>query len=403
MSLFTRALLILLLCFPVAQVQAERVHHIRRSIQIHKEQACEVDKRIEQTRAQIEAIQQKQHGIIDQLDQMELELQLFREKLETLKHERTCLRREIREKRGKLEELGRELDRLQSFLGKRLEVLYKFGKEAYLNLLLSASDAAELQHHWVYLRAVAEQDNKLIRQVRQKQAEEEKLAQELDRRENRLGKLVQDIEQQKAEMERVKGQQVTLLQDIHHEEEMYRDYVQELSEVAHELNTMIDKLERRLAADRSGTARSKGDFASKKGTLPYPVRGKVVSRFGTTRHEKFGTTIRNSGIDISTEESAPVVAVYAGQVLYSGWVKGYGRVIIIEHGDKYYSLTAHLSEIHKETGELVQAGEVIGLAGYAPVKGEGGRVYFEIRHRGNALDPQAWLLPVLASATGPAT
>jgi len=165
------------------------------------------------------------------------------------------------------------------------------------------------------------------------------------------------------------------------------------------LQNEIDELQRQMVRDRSEFRQLKNDFASKKGALPYPARGKVVSRFGMKWHEKFGTKIRNDGIDIATGKLSPVVAVYAGRVLYAAWVKGYGRVIIVDHGDKYYTLTGHLSETSKDVGELVKAGEVIGYAGYGPVEEVGGRVHFEVRHLGKALDPEDWLLPALASAS----
>jgi septal ring factor EnvC (AmiA/AmiB activator) len=95
--------------------------------------------------------------------------------------------------------------------------------------------------------------------------------------------------------------------------------------------------------------------------------------------------------------------VYGGQVLYAEWVKGYGKVIIVDHGGKYYTLTAHLAEVTKEAGEVVTSGETIGYAGYASRERYGGRVYFEIRHLTKAQDPEKWLLPALASGSGSGT
>jgi septal ring factor EnvC (AmiA/AmiB activator) len=146
-----------------------------------------------------------------------------------------------------------------------------------------------------------------------------------------------------------------------------------------------------------GVQQLKGGFAGNKGALPYPVPGKIISRFGPKKHKKFGTKIRSNGIEIATEPLSPVVAVYGGQVLYSEWVKGYGKVMIIDHGEKYYTLTAHLAEVLKEAGEIVESGETIGYAGYSPLERQGGRVYFEVRHLSKALNPEEWLLPALAS------
>jgi septal ring factor EnvC (AmiA/AmiB activator) len=402
MSRFLSAVLFSLLCC-AATVQAERIHHIRRSIQLHEQQASEVRERIEQSRAEIEAMQEEERLILDRLDQMEVKLQRLGEELHGLEGKRSALRREVAERRKALVETGGELEKLRSVLGRRLKVLYQFGRHAYLNVLVSARDVGEFQHNWVYLCAIAEQDRRLIDQFRQRQAEEERVARELSLREQRLSKVAATIEQQKAEVEEVKRQQVVLLQDMHNREEMYQRYMEQLTAVSSELESKIARLQREATGAGPLVRRRRGSFAGEKGALPYPVRGEVVSRFGKKRHEEFGTTIHHNGIDIATGELSPVVAVYSGQVLYSGWVRGYGKVIIIDHGDKYYTLTAHLGEIPKEAGDLVDAGEVIGYAGYTPVDGEGSRIYFEIRHHGEALDPQAWLLPVLASADDPGT
>jgi septal ring factor EnvC (AmiA/AmiB activator) len=383
-------------------VLAEKAGKHKDNVQVHKEKVREVQKEIKRGQAQVNEMRQKERLILDRLDQMELQLQLIRDNLEKRRRERTLLRREIAEKRKRIKQLDRELEKLRALLAKRLEALYKFSRHAYLNVLVSARDVSGFQHQWIYLRAVAEQDSALIGQFIKRQQEEEKLTQALTSREEKLGRLVAKIGQEVAELEKVKREQVVLLQDVHNQEEMYQNYVTELAAVSRELKNKIQELQRKTGKSKA-KIQPQGGFASKKGALPYPVQGKIKSRFGPKQHKKFGTKIRSNGIEITTEPLSPVVAVYGGQVLYSEWVKGYGKVIIIDHGDKYYTLTAHLAEVLKETGATVESGEIIGYAGYSLIDQSGGRVYFEIRHLGKAINPEAWLLPALASAAGTAT
>ena len=399
MSRVILALLVLLLCVSAPTVLAEKAQKTKDNIQVHKEKISEVQKEIKRGQAQINEMRQKERLILDRLDQMELQLQLIRDNLGKRRRERTLLRREVAEKRKRLKELNQELEKLRALLAQRLEALYKFGRHAYLNVLASARDVSGFQHHWVYLRAVAEQDSALIGQFIKRQQEEEKLTQAFTAREEKLGRLVAKIGQEVAELEKIKREQVALLQDIHNQEELYQDYVTELAAVSRELKNKIEELQRQIGRGKART-QPKGGFASKKGALPYPVQGKIMSRFGPKQHKKFGTKIRSNGIEIATEPLSPLVAVYGGQVLYSEWVKGYGKVIIIDHGDKYYTLTAHLAEVLKETGATVESGEIIGYAGYSPIEQSGGMVYFEIRHLGKAINPEAWLLPALASTAG---
>ena len=399
MSRLLVALIVLLLCVQAPMVFAEKVGKTNDNVRVHKEKVKEVQKEIKRGQAQINEMRQKERLILDRLDQMELQLQLIRDNLEKRRRERTLLRKEIAEKRKEIKQLGRKLEKLRALLAKRLEALYKFSRHAYLNILVSARDVSGFQHQWVYLRAVAKQDSALISQFIKRQQEEEKLTQALTSREEKLDRLMAKISQEVAELEKVKREQVALLQDVHNQEEMYQNYVTELAAVSLELKNKIEELQRESGRSKAKIM-PKGGFASKKGALPYPVQGKIKSRFGPKQHKKFGTEIRSNGIEITTGPLSPVVAVYGGQVLYSEWVKGYGKVIIIDHGDKYYTLTAHLAEVLRETGATVESGDIIGYAGYSPTEQSEGRVYFEIRHLGKAINPEAWLLPALASAAG---
>ena len=396
MSRIVATMLYLLLCLWIVQAWAEE-GQTKGDIQVHKEKIGEVQQEIKRSQGQIEAMRQKERLLLDRLDQMELQLQQLREEQEQKRKERASLRTQITEKRKELKDLENELGKLRTLMAQRLEALYKFGRQAYVNVLISAQDVRGLQHQWVYLRAIAEEDSELIRSFIERQQKEAQIAGALASEEAQLSKLVARISRQKEEMEKVKGEQVALLQNIHNKEEMYESYMTELATVSRELKDKIEELQNKTDRSGMGVQQLTGNFASKKGALPYPVPGEIISRFGPKQHKKFGTKIRSNGIEIATEPLSPVVAVYGGQVLYSEWVKGYGKVMIIDHGEKYYTLTAHLAEVLREAGEIVESGETIGYAGYSPFEQQGGRVYFEVRHLSKALNPEEWLLPALAS------
>jgi septal ring factor EnvC (AmiA/AmiB activator) len=397
MSRFFAAVLSLLLCLSIAEVWAAEDGHTKGNIKVHKEKIGAVQQEIKRGQAQIEEMRQQERLLLERLDHMELQLQRFREEQEKRRIERASLRKQITQKRKELKELDNELASLRTLLAQRLEALYKFGRQAYVNLLISSSDVSGLQHQWVYLRAIAEEDSELIMSFIQRQEKEARVAEALASGEAQLSKVVARISRQKEKIEKVKGEQVALLQNIHNQEEMYQSYVTELAAVSRELKNKIEELQNKTDNSGMGVQQLKGGFAGNKGALPYPVPGKIISRFGPKKHKKFGTKIRSNGIEIATEPLSPVVAVYGGQVLYSEWVKGYGKVMIIDHGEKYYTLTAHLAEVLKEAGEIVESGETIGYAGYSPLERQGGRVYFEVRHLSKALNPEEWLLPALAS------
>ena len=131
-----------------------------------------------------------------------------------------------------------------------------------------------------------------------------------------------------------------------------------------------------------------GSFASAKGHLVWPNNGKVIGLFGRQKHPKFDTYIDRKGIEIARvgKEDAAVHAVYSGVVAYADPLKGYGNVVILDHGGDYYSVYGRLQKLWVSTGKRIGKGESIGQ-----VAGAAGHLYFEIRHRSRAQDPLAWL------------
>jgi murein DD-endopeptidase MepM/ murein hydrolase activator NlpD len=115
-----------------------------------------------------------------------------------------------------------------------------------------------------------------------------------------------------------------------------------------------------------------------------------VASFGRETHPRFGTETVRTGIDIEAPEGTPIRAVAPGSVAYRGWLKGYGNLLVLDHGDGYYTLYAHASQILVDEGDQVKGGELIGRVGETGSV-EGPRLHFEVRSQSRAEDPQLWL------------
>ncbi|MEN9979547.1 MAG: peptidoglycan DD-metalloendopeptidase family protein [candidate division WOR-3 bacterium] len=120
-----------------------------------------------------------------------------------------------------------------------------------------------------------------------------------------------------------------------------------------------------------------------KGRLAWPVSGTVISGFGVQVEPKYGTRVKNSGIDISCAKGSPVRAVWEGTVSYADVFMGQGLMVILEHGGGYYTVYSRLSEIRVKPGARIKKGEVLGFSGEV--------LHFEFRIGGKAVDPQDWL------------
>jgi septal ring factor EnvC (AmiA/AmiB activator) len=121
-----------------------------------------------------------------------------------------------------------------------------------------------------------------------------------------------------------------------------------------------------------------------------PVKGKIITFFGPYKNRKFNVVNFRSGIEIMADRGEPIQAVQSGTVLYSGWFKSYGNMIIIDHGMHYYTVYAHAEELFKSKGDPVEEGEVIATVGDTASM-IGSNLYFELRHRGKSIDPLKWL------------
>jgi septal ring factor EnvC (AmiA/AmiB activator) len=120
------------------------------------------------------------------------------------------------------------------------------------------------------------------------------------------------------------------------------------------------------------------------------VAGKIISRFGVKQSGDYKSFTFQSGIDIRGEQGDPVRSVFKGNVVYAEWLKGYGNMVIIDHGENYYTLYAHLQEMFRKKGDTVDTGEVIATMGdTGSLKGV--RLHFELRHHGKPVNPLEWL------------
>jgi len=123
----------------------------------------------------------------------------------------------------------------------------------------------------------------------------------------------------------------------------------------------------------------------RRGVLPWPAQGQVVTRFGTVVDPKYGTVTKSTGIDIVTREGSPVAAVDSGKVSFADIFMGYGRMVILDHGKRVHSIYSRLSDVKVKVGDKVAKGGVIALSGDT--------LHFEFRVGGKSVDPMEWLIP----------
>ncbi|MFY9399260.1 MAG: peptidoglycan DD-metalloendopeptidase family protein [Desulfomonilia bacterium] len=226
-----------------------------------------------------------------------------------------------------------------------------------------------------YVRAILEDRSRRVEEYR-------KLKQERAATREKTRRLAELLEKDLAELSRAlddlaaqRARKAQLVSSLQGQSRQYQDRIQDLLE--------------RLREEARKAPEPESGFAGSKGRLPWPVEGKVVRKFG--RYVAHGVPQRSQGIDIECPEGSPVRSVYPGTVVYVDWMGGYGNTVILDHGQGYYSVYAHLREALRSVGDKVGSRETIGRVGQS---GDALKptLHFEIRSGGKAQDPHAWLL-----------
>jgi septal ring factor EnvC (AmiA/AmiB activator) len=368
-----------------------------------KEDTLETEqRRLQDTQRQLKHEREKAAEARRRETSLLAELEEIEQRLVERQKEVARVDRQIRGVQADIATFRGDIDRLQGHrvgqervLSQRLRVMYKIHAQgAALPLILSGDDSIERREALRQLGDLAALDARLIREYR---VTSERLADRKEREEARRAELAQlrtEAQREQAEVDREAAKRRALLARVRDERAYHERMVGELSEAARRLEAFIRELQakqRRVAkvpppapdAPRTG-------FGALRGRLPWPTDGRIVSAYGPQVHPRFGTRTFRNGVDIEAAEGTEVAAVYVGHVVYTGWFKGYGNLIILDHGHDFYTLYAHVAEIMVQEGDDVRQGQRIGTVGDTGSL-VGPRLYFEVRFGGKPLDPAEWL------------
>ena len=325
----------------------------------------------------------KEKNLLGQLTHIEKQIAEKRKVLKRIEEKLHLTKIELKTGQETLRRLEETLKETELRLGKRLIAYYKHAKRGYVKLLASSTDLGQLRKRMKYLRVIMNEDQRLLQHMAGVQVS---IEQEISQTKQRVA-VIDSME--KAEQSRLLSikeeldKKVLLLTRIHKEKEYYETAVKELQLAAQNLKETLLDLDR--SQERKKPLPS--GFAVSKRKLPLPFKGKIVKN-----HKPLGAEFlkTHKGIFIEGRLGAEVKAVFPGRVDFSGWLKGYGQTIVINHGSRFFTISAHLSQRQKQKGDRVEKGEVIGLLGETG-SFSGPRLYFEIRRAGTNLDPLKWI------------
>ncbi|MBI2152111.1 MAG: peptidoglycan DD-metalloendopeptidase family protein [Candidatus Rokubacteria bacterium] len=357
----------------------------------------QTQKQLKEERAKAAQARQRETSLLSELEAIELTLEKKRRELEALGRRIRKAQSEIQTLEGEIRRLEAQRATQQEILARRLRAMYKLQAQGgALPLLLAVDDpmarAVQLRH----LTTLAAVDARLIREYRGTSEHVAERKGRVEEQRQELSSLRAQVERERGEVDREAARRRVLLAKVREERAYHERMVGELSEAAKRLEALIRDLQARQRRVAKAPPPGKGGeppavgFGTLRGSLPWPTDGRIVSAFGEQVHPRFGTRTFKRGIDIEADDGAQITAVYAGHVVYTGWFKGYGNLIILDHGNDFYTLYAHAAEIRVKEGDDVRPGQLIGTVGDTGSLA-GPRLYFEVRYQGRPQDPAEWL------------
>ena len=364
-------------------------------------------KRLTEERQKAADAKKREAGLLSELESIDRRLTDKRKQVTALDGRIKKAQSDIAELQGDIGKLGLKRAGQEQALERRLRALYKIEAQGgALPVLLSGDDPVARAVQFRHLTTLASVDARLIQEYRVTSEGLAERKSRLETRQRELAALRSEADSERADADREAARRQGLLARVKDERAYHDRMVGELSEAARRLEAFVRDLQERqrraAAAKVAPPARQRQappvdatpgtGFAALRGRLAWPADGRVVADYGAQIHPRFGTKTFRNGIDIDVAEGTSIVAVAGGQVLYTGWFRGYGNLIIVDHGGEYYTLYAHAANIKVAEGDEVKPGQAIGTVGDTGSL-QGPRLYFEVRHAGRPQDPAQWLRP----------
>lgn len=298
---------------------------------------------------------------------------------ERLKSQKELLLIKIRD----LRETQKNKDRITHHLQERLHAFYLMGKTGVLNVTFSTRTLPELmlfndsfQRLLAYDKALVEHYREAIAQLL--------LAKEGHEQESALlDEYIKDAREEKIALDTTRKEKAHLLHRVKSEKVLYEQALKEMKTAESDLHQSLTEMQEKKTYLLQG-------FVTKKGKMHPPVAGHVVSMFGSPVGDKKNPAATALGVTIDAEDGAPLQTIFAGKVVFAGYRRGYGNMVIIDHGMDYYSITSRMEKISVKEGDIIDEGAVIGKAGDIATLFEKG-LYFEIRHGTEPVDPLDWI------------
>lgn len=349
--------------------------------------ANDLEEQQQQVQQQMQSQQNKAAQAQGKVDSVSGKLQGIQSDLETAQQEYKTIQTQLSQTENQIETntviLAQAESRLaerSKLLNKRIRDIYQNGQLSYLDVLLGASDFGDFTTRMDLLKRIINRDVELIVKVKAERQLVVEKKEELERDRLAILELKRAADERKKIIEARRNEQKEMLNMAVGERDMAEQAYNELMDTSRRIEQM---LRNRQNTGKTGPAVSSG-------TMMWPISGEITSQFGWRTHPVFGNARFHSGLDIGADYGETVVAADGGVIVHADWLGGYGKTVIIDHGNGIQTLYGHNSELVVSEGQAISKGQMIARAGSTGYS-TGPHVHFEVRQGGSPVDPNGYL------------
>jgi septal ring factor EnvC (AmiA/AmiB activator) len=345
--------------------------------------AREAEQRMRELQAEADRLAAQTGTLLGEFRKLELERDIKAQALRKANADLAAVTAQLEKTAARLRDL--EAARVANTPGvqERLVEIYKRGRGGYVRLMMAADDLRALGRMSRGVAAVARLDRVRFEEHRRTIRAEQEAVKELQARKSEMAAAQAEAAKARRALDVALAAHNRRLDELDVRRDLAARYVGELQAAAAEL-------QRRAAGLTSDTTSATTlPLAPFRGALEWPVAGRIVSRFGRNRADRFGTTINRNGVEIAANEGEAVRAVHGGTVAFAAPFVGYGTLVIVDHGNNAFTMYGHLQQATVSQGARVAKGGTVGRAGRNPNGQQ--VVYFEVRIDGRPVDPVQWL------------
>jgi len=356
---------------------------IEEGIKKHQIKIQRLEKGIDEQQQQVHTVQTQEVKLLAELQELDTRLFKQKKKLEVLETRIDDQRQLIKEKNVEIKMVQADKDGVQNHLQKRIQAYYKMGDIGFMNVTFSSKSLPELLTFRESFQVLIKYDQSIIAAYRKTIEELQSSVETLEIEQALLEDFIVRNEEEQEKIHLIRDEKEELLSRIKTQSQLHEQAIAELEEAALSLTASLKKLEtKEKVFDQT--------FRNSKGKIPPPIAGTLVAGFKEEVTNRLGIKTISQGIAIKAPNGTIIRAVHDGEVTFSGYLRGYGNTVIVNHGYQYYSVCSRIEKIFAKKGSKVKEGSEIGITGdTATLMSEG--LYFEIRKDSTPLNPLKWL------------